>query len=197
MQSLLTRTALKHSKRSTLISNTILNNGISFFPCFFWSSGMLSILTVMIFLFFCHLRNDWLYSLIDRRDLILLEFTLHLWKERPNGVIVILLCFYVFLVLFSVQELRDAIDAAKVTSLNIKISENTDMMSLYKIVDTFLLKKPNLKLLSHDSVVELAERFLQFCTKKISNIRQQLDSQPDHWVPRAEDRLTVSFMTFN
>jgi hypothetical protein len=39
-----------------------------------------------------------------------------------------------------VQELRDAIDAAKVASLNIQIAENTNRMSLNKIVDTFLLK---------------------------------------------------------
>jgi hypothetical protein len=64
-------------------------------------------------------------------------------------------------------------------------------------VETFLLKKPTLKLPSHNSVLELAERFLQLFTKKISNIWQQLDSKPDHWVPRAEARVTVSLMTFN
>ncbi len=71
-----------------------------------------------------------IHTCIIGRDLILLEFTLQSLKERPNGVIVILLCFYVFLVLFSVQELRDAIDAAKVTYLDIQIYENTTMMSL-------------------------------------------------------------------
>jgi hypothetical protein len=96
----------------------------------------------------------------------------------------------------AVQELCDAINAAKVTSLNTQIAKNTDRMSLYKVVDNFLLKKPTLKLPSHDSVLGLAERFSQFFTKKISEIRQQLDSQADHWVPRQEARYTVSFMAF-
>jgi hypothetical protein len=76
--------------------------------------------------------------------------------------------------------LRDAIDAAKVASLNTQIEENTNRMSLYKIVDTLLLKKPTLKLPSHDSVLELTERFSQFFTNKISEIRHQLESQSDH-----------------
>jgi hypothetical protein len=94
-----------------------------------------------------------------------------------------------------VRELRDAIDAAKEASLNTQFAENTNRMSLYKIVDIFLLKKPTLKLPSHDSVLELAERFLQFFTNKISEIRHQLDSQSDHLSPRSEIRPTVSFMT--
>ncbi|EFX77783.1 hypothetical protein DAPPUDRAFT_105703 [Daphnia pulex] len=57
-----------------------------------------------------------------------------------------------------VQELRDA---------------RLQRISLYKIVDTFFLKKPTLKLSSHNSVLELAKRFSQFSTKKISDIRQQ------------------------
>jgi hypothetical protein len=69
-------------------------------------------------------------------------------------------------------------------------------MSLYKVVDNFLLKKPTLKLPSQYSVLGLAERFSQFFTKKISEIRQQLNSQADHWVPRQEARYTVSFMDF-
>jgi hypothetical protein len=60
-----------------------------------------------------------------------------------------------------------------VTSLNTQIAENTDRMSLYKIVNTFLLKKPTLKLPWHNSVLELAKIFSQFSTKKISDIRQQ------------------------
>jgi hypothetical protein len=79
-----------------------------------------------------------------------------------------------------VQELRDAIDAAKVSSLNTQIAENTNRVSLYKIVDTFLLKKPTLKLPSYDSVLEFAEIFSQFFTKDISEIRHQLDSQSHH-----------------
>ncbi|EFX75835.1 hypothetical protein DAPPUDRAFT_249769 [Daphnia pulex] len=69
-------------------------------------------------------------------------------------------------------------------------------MSLYKIVDTFLLKKPTLKLPTHDSVLELAERFSQFFTKKIPEIRHQLDSQSDHRSSKPEIRPTVSFMAF-
>jgi hypothetical protein len=40
------------------------------------------------------------------------------------------------------QELRVPIHAAKVTFLKTQIAENSDRMSLYRIVDTFLLKKP-------------------------------------------------------
>ncbi|EFX66142.1 hypothetical protein DAPPUDRAFT_263620 [Daphnia pulex] len=95
-----------------------------------------------------------------------------------------------------VQELRDAIDAAKVSSLNTQIAENTNRVSLYKIVDTFLLKKPTLKLPSYDSVLEFAEIFSQFFTKDISEIRHQLDSQSHHLSPRPEIRPRVSFMVF-
>jgi hypothetical protein len=87
----------------------------------------------------------------------------------------------------AVQELCDAIDAAKLTSLNTQIAKNTDRMSLYKIEDNYLLKKPTLKLPSHDSVLGLAERFSPFFTKKISEIRQQLEQ---------EARYTASFMAF-
>jgi hypothetical protein len=63
------------------------------------------------------------------------------------------------------------IDAAKATSLNTQIAEKADRMSLFKIVDTFFLKKPTHKLPPHDSVLELAERFSLFFTKKIYYIR--------------------------
>ena len=69
------------------------------------------------------------------------------------------------------QELRVVIHAAKVTSLKTQIAENSDRMSLYMIVDTFLLKKPIHKLPSHDCVLELAGRFSLLFTKKISDIR--------------------------
>ncbi len=71
----------------------------------------------------------------------------------------------------ALSDLRQLISAAKVTFLNNKIADNTGKKSLFKIVDSFLLKKPSLRLPAHNSLEELVETFNHFFIKKIGDIR--------------------------
>jgi hypothetical protein len=68
--------------------------------------------------------------------------------------------------------------------LNSKIADCRGRKSLFKIVDTFLLKKPGRKLLHHVTLDELVKRFSEFFVQKIENIRAVLEAagppcQPD------------------
>ena len=60
--------------------------------------------------------------------------------------------------------------------LNREITEASGKKSLYRIVDSFLIKKPSLQLPRHKSLSELADRFSDHCRLKISNIRSNLDA---------------------
>ncbi len=73
-------------------------------------------------------------------------------------------------------ELRDLISATKVEFLNTMITEHTGKKSLFKIVDSFLLKKPALRLPSYGDLPVLFEDFSNFFLKKIQNIRLSLES---------------------
>lgn len=73
------------------------------------------------------------------------------------------------------EQLRLLINEAKTSFLNNKIAENSGKKSIYKIVDSFLLKKPGVKLPRHDSLPDLLDQFSQFFQNKISDIRTSLD----------------------
>jgi hypothetical protein len=64
----------------------------------------------------------------------------------------------------------------KTSFLNEKIAEAEGKKSLFSIVDSFLLKKPGLKLPQHDSLFKLVERFSDHFIKKVTDIRTSLDS---------------------
>jgi hypothetical protein len=67
------------------------------------------------------------------------------------------------------------IHEAKSTFLVSRINANLEKKSLFKVVDSFLIKKPQLALPNHDSLPELAERFSAFFTEKVNNIRVALE----------------------
>jgi hypothetical protein len=75
----------------------------------------------------------------------------------------------------ALSKLRSLISSAKVDFLNSKITEQTGKKSLFKIVDSFLLKKPALRLPSHTDLPALLEKFGDFFLKKIHDIRTSLD----------------------
>ena len=64
----------------------------------------------------------------------------------------------------------------KTSFLNEKIAEAEGKKSLFSIVDSFLLKKPGLKLPQHDSLSELVEHFSDHFLKKVTGIQASLDS---------------------
>jgi hypothetical protein len=64
----------------------------------------------------------------------------------------------------------------KMSFLNEKIAEAEGKKSPFSIVDSFLLKKPGLKLPQHDSLSEPVERFSNHFLKKVTDIRTSLDS---------------------
>lgn len=76
------------------------------------------------------------------------------WKWKRSGLEI-----YKQMLSEGVQDLRELIDTAKVTVLNTQIPENSDRMSLFKIVDAFLLNKPSLKLPAHNTLPELLARY--------------------------------------
>ena len=57
------------------------------------------------------------------------------------------------------KEKRSVLDREKAQNLNKEIGEASGKKSLFKIVDSFLIKNPGLKLLWHASLPELVERF--------------------------------------
>jgi hypothetical protein len=86
--------------------------------------------------------------------------------------------------LSSRDHLKQLISAEKVRFLNSKIADCQGKKSLFKIVGTFLLKKPGHKLPHHVTLDELVERFSEFFVQKIENIRAGLEAagppcQPD------------------
>ncbi len=66
------------------------------------------------------------------------------------------------------------LDREKAQFLNKEISEASSKKSLFKIVDSFLIKKPGLKLPRHSYLPELVERFSGHFTGKVANIRSKL-----------------------
>jgi len=74
------------------------------------------------------------------------------------------------------KEKRKVIDREKAQYLNKEISEASGKKSIFKIVDSFLIKKPGLKLPRHSSLPELVERFSSHFTSKVANIRSRLDA---------------------
>jgi hypothetical protein len=94
----------------------------------------------------------------------------------------------------ALSDLRQLISAAKVTFLNNKIADNTGKKSLFKIVDSFLLKKPSLRLPAHNSLEELVETFNHFFIKKIVDITRNLDALGSNWIP--EERRNPGVFSF-
>jgi hypothetical protein len=74
------------------------------------------------------------------------------------------------------KEKRKVLDREKAQFLNKEISEAPSKKSLFKIVDSFLIKKPGLKLPRHSSLPEMVERFSGHFTGKVANIRSRLDA---------------------
>jgi len=79
--------------------------------------------------------------------------------------------------------LHTMINEAKASFLESKILESTGKKSLFRIVDSFLLVKPGLRLPSHDCLSALVEQFSSFFLRKIQDIRTSLDAVADGWVP--------------
>jgi hypothetical protein len=89
------------------------------------------------------------------------------------------------ILLQALADLRSLISTAKVNFLNSKIVEQTGKKSLFKIVDSFLLKKPSLRLPSHDDLLSLLENFGDFFLTKVRDIWSSLvlsgsDLEPEH-----------------
>jgi hypothetical protein len=98
------------------------------------------------------------------------------WRSR--GLVIDKECY-----LSSRDNLKQLISAEKVRFLNSKIYCR-GRKSFFKIVDTFLLKKPGHKLPHHVTLDEIVERFSEFFVQKIENIRAGLEAarppcQPD------------------
>ena len=74
------------------------------------------------------------------------------------------------------DELGCLIDSKKASFLQDQITEATGKKSLFKIVDSFLIKKPTLRLPAHDSLPVLLDQFGQHFDKKVSDIRACLDA---------------------
>jgi hypothetical protein len=73
------------------------------------------------------------------------------------------------------KEKRHLLKKEKSSFLNEKIAEAEGKKSLFNIVDSFLLKKPGLKLPRHDSLPDLVSRFSDHFLKKVTDIRASLD----------------------
>ena len=74
------------------------------------------------------------------------------------------------------DELGCLIDSKKASFLQDQITEASGKKSLFKIVDSFLIKKPTLRLPAHDSLPALLDQFGQHFDKKVSDIRACLDA---------------------
>ena len=73
------------------------------------------------------------------------------------------------------KEKRHLLKKEKSSFLNENIAEAEGKKSLFNIVDSFLLKKPGLKLPRHDSLPDLVSRFSDHFLKKVTDIRASLD----------------------
>jgi hypothetical protein len=71
---------------------------------------------------------------------------------------------------------RRLLDREKVVYLNREIAKASEKQSLFKVVDSFLLKKPDSKLPRHGSLQELVGRFSDHFCKKVTDIRSALDA---------------------
>ena len=74
------------------------------------------------------------------------------------------------------SDLGRLIDSKKASFLQDQITDAAGKKSLFKIVDSFLIKKPSLRLPSHDSLPALLDQFGQHFEKKVSDIRSCLDA---------------------
>lgn len=74
------------------------------------------------------------------------------------------------------RDQREMITIAKQTFLNTKIAELTDKRSIFKIVDSLLLKKTGIRLPAHDDLPTLLQRFGDFFIGKVNKIRTSLPS---------------------
>ena len=98
--------------------------------------------------------------------------------------------------MISRDDLRRLIKEAKESFLNSKIAECSGKKSLFKIVDSFLLKKTGLKLPQHVSLANLLNDFGCFFSDKISDIRASLDAEGPLAMPE-EPRLVNMFTSFS
>ena len=73
------------------------------------------------------------------------------------------------------KEKRHLLKKEKSSFLNENIAEAEGKKLLFNIVDSFLLKKPGLKLPRHDSLPDLVSRFSDHFLKKVTDIRASLD----------------------
>ena len=73
------------------------------------------------------------------------------------------------------RSLRHLIESAKSSFLCTQIAESTGRISLFKIVDSLLLKNPIPRLPHHSSLLELVERFSCFFSEKISIIQRSFE----------------------
>ena len=71
---------------------------------------------------------------------------------------------------------RRLLDREKVAYLNREIAKASGKQSLFKVVDSFLLKKPDSKLPRHGSLQDLVGRFSNHFCKKVTDIRSALDA---------------------
>ena len=100
--------------------------------------------------------------------------------------------------MISRDDLRRLIKEAKESFLNSKIAECSGKKSLFKIVDSFLLKKNGLKLPQHVSLANLLNDFSRrlLFSDKISDIRASLDAEGPLAMPE-EPRLVNMFTSFS
>jgi len=95
------------------------------------------------------------------------------------------------------DRLHRLITAKKQSYLSTKIAEATGKHSLYKIVDSFLVKKPTLRLPDHNSLEELVCQFNQFFEQKTANIRASLDAADSSSPIQEEARPVPQFSCFS
>lgn len=82
------------------------------------------------------------------------------------------------------KEKRRLLNRAKKMYLDKEITEATGKKALFKIVDSFLIKKPGAKLPRQESISDLATNFDDHFLRKITNIRSSLESsRSDHLPP--------------
>ena len=89
------------------------------------------------------------------------------------------------------EALKKLIFEKKSSFITQKITESAGKRSLFKLVDSFLLKKPALRLPDHDSLSSLVERFSVYFDTKISTIRSVLDSTDSF--PSLDESVNLKF----
>jgi hypothetical protein len=71
---------------------------------------------------------------------------------------------------------RRLLDREKVAYLNREIAKTSEKLSVFKVVDSFLLKKPDSKLSRRRSLQDLVGCFSDHFCKKVTDIRSALDA---------------------